>query len=202
MVTGFDIIHHNKPLQKHWIKRILAYLTDFFISSLLAFIPLFILDITFFDSMWLLSPTAGALQVFYSAAFEYYNRQTIGKKFFDLEVEGLRGGMDMHEAIIRNISKIHGLVVFLDTVLGLATEGDPRQRYMDRVADTTVKGSSEHLHIMDHFSIHRRPPPEEESHTHFMERGLSDIRRCRECGGGLEAMDLGQSRCRKCGRIQ
>ncbi|MFO8110098.1 MAG: RDD family protein [Thermoplasmata archaeon] len=202
MVTGFDMIHHNRPLQKHWIKRVVAYLADFFISSILVFIPLYLLNLTFFpDIIILFQVMAGAFQVFYSSVLEYYNRQTLGKNFFNLEVEGLRGGIDLHEALIRNISKVHGLLIFLDTIVGLATEGDPRQRYLDSVADTTVKGSSDPHHYRQFITEHMRKE-ETPSSTHFMERGITDVRRCRECGGELEVIEFGRSKCTRCGRIQ
>ncbi len=204
MVTGFDLIHHNKPLQKHWVKRVLAYLIDFFLSSLLVYIPIYLLGLAFFPHVALHFPAiAGAFQVFYSAVLEYYSRQTFGKKLLNLEVEGLRGGMDLHEAFVRNLSKIHGLIVFLDMIVGLATEGDARQRYLDRVVDTTVRGTSEPHHFRDFIKEHVRRTEEEVSdETHFMERGIADVRQCRECGGNLEAIDFGRSRCKKCGRIQ
>ncbi len=203
MVTGFDLIHHNKPLQKHWIKRIVAYLIDFFLSSILVYIPIYFLGLAFFPHVALHFPAiAGAFQVFYSAVLEYNNRQTVGKMLLNLEVEGLRGGMDLHEAFVRNLSKIHGLIILLDTIVGLATEGDPRQRYLDRVVDTTVRGTSEPHHFRDFIKEHVRRPEEESGAPHFMERGMADIRQCRECGGNLESIDFGKSRCKKCGRIQ
>ncbi len=203
MVTGFDLIHHNKPLQKHWVKRVIAYLADFFISSILIYIPLYLLGIAHMPRIFIYFPAiAGAFQVFYSAVLEFNNRQTLGKILLNLEVEGLRGGVALHEAIARNLSKIHGLIVLVDAVLGLATEGDPRQRYLDRMVDTTVTGTAEPHHFQDYIKRHREEEPEEEPQPHFMERGIEDIRKCRECGGRLEEIGFGESRCVNCGRIQ
>ena len=39
---------------------------------------------------------------------------------------------------IRNISKIHLIILLVDTAIGLIIDGDPRQRYLDRIAKTTV----------------------------------------------------------------
>jgi len=41
-------------------------------------------------------------------------------------------------AFIRNISKIYWIIVLIDTVIGLATPGDPHQKVTDRIAGTTV----------------------------------------------------------------
>lgn len=202
MVTGFDLISHNKPLQKHWVKRVIAYIIDLILVSILVwviFLPFQFLRPAGFTYLYL-PFTAGIVQVFYSAFLEYVNRQTIGKMVLDLEVEGMMGGLDLHEALIRNISKIHGLLLLLDWVVGLATEGDPRQRYLDRLAETTVIGTAEPRHMQEflreHIHVPGRHREEEEVSTEHEER------RCRECGGELIDIGGGKARCKECGRIQ
>lgn len=206
MVTGFDIIHNNRPLQKHWIRRAIAFLIDLMVSSLAAYILLLPFRIGTGGMMINFPVLAGIIQVFYSAVFEYNNRQTIGKMIMDLKVEALMGGLSLNECIIRNFSKIHGLLVFLDVVVGLATTGDPRQRYLDRVAETTVISSPEPKHfdvyLREHLRIHRShtegPPPSPEGDLHdvFVEGG------CEACGGDLEGATGALKRCTDCGRIQ
>jgi len=41
-------------------------------------------------------------------------------------------------ALIRNVSKIYSLLWLLDVIIGMATVGDPHQKYTDRIAATTV----------------------------------------------------------------
>ncbi len=205
MVTGFDLIHNNRPLQKHWIKRIIAFFIDLFLSSIAAYIIIWLLGIRFMPSLLVNFPVfAGIIQVFYSAICEYNNRQTFGKLLLDLKVEGLKSGLSLYETIIRNFSKIHGLLVFLDMIVGLATRGDPRQRYLDRVANTTVTGSPEPKHIdryiREHLRIHHEPrgaPPNEN-----IEQDNIQINSCENCDGQLEPAGGALMRCMDCGRIQ
>ncbi len=205
MVTGFDLIHNNRPLQKHWIKRIIAFLIDLFLSSIAAYIIIWLLGIGFMPSLLVNFPVfAGIIQVFYSAICEYNNRQTFGKLLLDLKVEGLKSGLSLYETIMRNFSKIHGLLVLLDMIVGLATRGDPRQRYLDRVAETTVTSSPEPRHVneylREHLRIHHRPQ-ETPTHRNFHE-DVSKESSCQICGGQLEHAGGALMRCTDCGRIQ
>lgn len=197
MVTGFDLLPNNKPLQKHWLKRAIAYLIDFIISSVVVYIIFIPFTIGFGIRYISIFPfTAGVIQVFYSGIFEYSKRQTLGKMVLDLEVESLMGGMNLSEALIRNFSKVHGLLLLLDVIVGLATEGDPRQKYLDRVANTTVVGSIDPIHFKEFVSSHVPHPHDGEVTTEI------DKRQCRECGGDLEDIRGGKARCTECGRIQ
>ena len=78
----------------------------------------------------------------YYTLFEGATSATIGKRAMDLRVRSLRSGMTFVRAFIRNFTKawipIIALLFLLDLALGLATEGDPRQRFSDVVADTSV----------------------------------------------------------------
>jgi len=203
MVTGFDLLHENRPLQKHWIKRLIAYFIDFVVSSMVVYIIFFFLAIGLLapSMIWYFPMTAGMVQVFYSAILEYTSKKTLGKAIMNLEVEPLKYTFETSDALIRNFSKLHGIFVLLDWVIGMASEGDPRQRYLDRLTDTTVKGIGEPLHVREFIEDHlfgesekepKRPEEEEEG----------DTRRCRECGGELLDIGEGKARCRDCGRIQ
>ncbi|MGM0405201.1 MAG: RDD family protein [Thermoplasmatota archaeon] len=196
MVTGFDLLPSNKPLQKHWIKRVIAYLIDFILSSVLVYIIFIPFTIGFGLRYISVFPfTAGVVQVFYSGVLEYSKRQTLGKMVLDLEVESMMGGLDLSDALIRNLGKIHGLLLLLDVIAGLATEGDPRQKYLDRIANTTVVGSIDPIHLREFVSSHI-PHHEEVVSSEI------DNRQCRECGGDLEDIGGGKARCSECGRIQ
>ncbi|MFP4001684.1 MAG: RDD family protein [Candidatus Natronoplasma sp.] len=210
MVTGFDLLHKNKPLQKHWIKRFIAYLIDFLISSVLVYIVFLLLTLGLFSPTMLLyfPMTAGIIQVFYSSFWEYTYKKTIGKALMGLEVGTLTQVFEISDALLRNISKLHGILVLLDWMAGMATEGDPRQRYLDRLTDTTVQAHGEPLHLRefleDHLYSHESDQREQKaSEEGRASKGLEDeSRRCRECGGPLKDIGEGKSRCRDCGRIQ
>ncbi len=78
----------------------------------------------------------------YYTLFEGATNATIGKRIMELHIRPLRGRMSFTKAFIRNFTKawipIIGLLFLLDLIIGLATEGDPRQRFSDVVADTSV----------------------------------------------------------------
>lgn len=135
MVSAFEMLHTNRGLRTHWLKRISAFLFDFIILS----VPIAIASL--FLRVDILTPLAivsfSVVLVLYSFLLESTLKATIGKKLLGLEVAGVRGSMDPKKALIRNVPRFMG-VVFIDWMLGLVTEGDPRQRYMDRLAGTTV----------------------------------------------------------------
>ncbi len=207
MVTGFDLLHDNKPLQKHWIRRLIAYFIDFVVSSMVVYLVFFFLAFGILDPsmIWYFPMTAGMVQVFYSAALEYTSKKTLGKAMMGLEVEALTYSFDSSDALIRNFSKLHGIFVLLDWVIGMASEGDPRQRYLDRLTETTVKGFGEPLHVRDFIEDHLLGPAgEEKPKRSEKEEGeeKGDKRNCRECGGELLDIGEGKARCKDCGRIQ
>jgi len=204
MVTGFDLLHDNKPLQKHWLKRLIAYIIDFFVSSMLVYLVFFFLAWGLLDPsmIWYFPMTAGMVQVFYSAALEYTSKKTLGKAIMGLEVEALTYSFEASDALIRNFSKLHGIFVLLDWVIGMASEGDPRQRYLDRLTETTVKGLGEPLHVREFIDDHLLGTRVEKEKEELEEEEEGDKRRCRECGGELLDIGEGKARCRDCGRIQ
>jgi hypothetical protein len=51
-------------------------------------------------------------------------------------VDGKIPTMDV--AFIRNVSKVFWLLYLLDVIVGLATPGEPTQKYTDRIAGTIV----------------------------------------------------------------
>ncbi|MFP3872396.1 MAG: RDD family protein [Candidatus Natronoplasma sp.] len=201
MVTGFDIIHDNRPLQKHWLKRLLAYIIDFVISSFVVYMIFFIfLWAPGIYAFWYFPMTAGMIQVFYSAVFEYSAGRTIGKAVLKLEVESLTQSFDMSEALIRNFTKLHGILLLLDWLGGMLSEGDPRQRYLDRLSETTVRAVGEPVHVKEFVEEHLFR--EHEAEAMEREREDDETKKCRECGGELVEIGEERYRCRDCGRIQ
>ena len=91
--------------------------------------------------MYLLLPfILGLIEVFYFTILDTSWGATIGKRVLGLHVQMVNGSkVHFGKAFIRNISKIYGLILLLDWIIGIATPGaDRRQKYTDRMAGTTV----------------------------------------------------------------
>ncbi len=158
MPTAFELIGHNQALQEHWIRRVLAIVIDAIIVSLVYLaitLPLsfFRLDVLVFPFLW------GIMLWLYSTVLETAIGGTFGKKLATLHVVALDGAMDFPRGLIRNISKIHWVFLLLDVLLGAATQGDPRQRYLDRVARTTVTRVDQQAYIEEQFRMMQHVPP-------------------------------------------
>jgi uncharacterized RDD family membrane protein YckC len=80
---------------------------------------------------------------------------TLGKRVMGLKVQMLNGGKaPFGKTFIRNISKIFSPILIIDWLIGVATPGpDPRQRYFDRIAGTTV------VSVKQVFGAAAPPPP-------------------------------------------
>lgn len=90
---------------------------------------------------WLSFPFAmGLVYVVYFGVAESSYGCTVGKRLVGLRVVVLGGGRpSLERAFIRNISKVFWVLLVLDVVGGFFTVGDdPRQKFSDRIAGTTV----------------------------------------------------------------
>ena len=136
MVTGFDLIGHNRTYQVHMAKRVVAYLIDL----LFVFSPLW--SLLYFGgerAAWVYGVLGGVVLYAYSVAGEAIFRTTCGKFIAGLEVRPIRGPMTFGKAAVRNIPKLFWFIFpFLDTLAGMLVDGDPRQRWSDHVLGTTV----------------------------------------------------------------
>jgi len=191
MVTGFDIIGSDKNLQEHWIRRFVAYIIDIAIVSIAIWIIFWvILGWQKWIEVGLLS---GVLILLYFTVLEATTSKTIGKAILGLEVNTAAGYMDFSKSIIRNISKFFWYILpFLDWVIGMATEGDPRQRFLDRMAGTTVTyayGAG--------IGYSQGPAASSISPT-----GQTPTEKCAFCGAPLHELDGGRYQCSGCGIIQ
>ncbi len=139
MVTGFDLIGHNRTYQVHMAKRVGAYVIDL----LFVFAPLW--SLLYFNgerAAWVFGVLGGVALYAYSVAGEAIFRTTCGKFIAGLEVRPLRGVMTFRKAAVRNIPKLFWFIFpFLDTLAGMLVDGDPRQRWSDHVLGTTVAQS-------------------------------------------------------------
>ncbi|MCK5290707.1 MAG: RDD family protein [Thermoplasmata archaeon] len=159
MTTGFDIIGNNKALQDHWLRRIVALIIDGIIIGVIAFL----VSIVF----WILSPIgfigwffSGLLMFLYFIAFEMMMGGTPGKKLLSLEVVSTQEGeLSFVSSLMRNISKIFWVFLLIDWIVGMFTDGDPRQKMLDRYANTTVQRTDQRAYMEQQFRQMAYVPP-------------------------------------------
>jgi uncharacterized RDD family membrane protein YckC len=156
----------------HWLYRFLALVIDSIIIGIPAYIiyafaiepllwtPVSIgFGMTINTAPWwsslLLPFILGIIELFYFAVLDMSWGATVGKRLLGLQVQMVNGSkIDFGKAFIRNISKIYGLFLFLDWIIGIVTPGaDRRQKYTDRIAGTTV------VSIKQAFPAGMPPPP-------------------------------------------
>jgi uncharacterized RDD family membrane protein YckC len=165
MVSALDSIGTDQDLQDHWIKRFVAILIDAILIYVIASIIFFFLPIPFWWGWGFgYSLLAGLLFFLYCTITEISSGATLGKSVLNLRVISLHGELDAGGVVVRNISKIHGLFLLLDWLVGFVTDGDPKQRFMDRVAGTTVIITDRLTHQQQHIyqsqqSDYAPPPP-------------------------------------------
>ena len=147
MSTGFERISNDSQLQDHWIRRVIAFIIDSIIVGIGTFIIRVIIWLPFglSGSPWyIFNPLSfpfftGILSVLYFAFFEAYYEGTIGKRLMKLQTTKLNGQRPpLDSAFVRNATKLYWVLVLIDTIIGLAMSGDPRQKATDRVAGTIV----------------------------------------------------------------
>ena len=82
----------------------------------------------------------GLIWLIYAVVLESAWSATLGKRVLGLKVQTVSGGKaDLNKLFIRNITKIIPPLVLLDWLIAVVTPGsDRRQKYMDRIAGTTV----------------------------------------------------------------
>jgi uncharacterized RDD family membrane protein YckC len=154
MSAGYGSPGPQVDMANHWLLRIVAAIIDsipwtiigWVIWWALAFNAGAPLATTFGGASWaiwvfLVPIFYGLFWVIYSTVMESSaSGATFGKRFMGLRVQMLNGSRaDFNKAFVRNISKILWIIFLIDVLIGLATPGpDPRQRYFDRLAGTTV----------------------------------------------------------------
>jgi len=161
--TGFDLIGSNGALQEHWVRRVIAIVVD---AILVSFV-VWLISFPFGPGFWAFWPAwnflHGIIWLFYAVFFDMASGGTLGKKILSLRVVALDGNLDAAKALIRNISKVFWVLLLLDTLLGLATPGDPRQRYLDRISRTTVTRVDQQAYMEEQFRmmqhVPQMPPP-------------------------------------------
>ena len=126
----------NPPVDlTHWLVRLLAYAIDSIIFGVVAVLILLVSkDMGITLVVWVV------LSLLYFILLDVYWGATIGKNVMGLVVQTEKGGkVSLTQSFIRNISKIVFFPVFLDWIIAMVTSGeDPRQKFTDRIAKTTV----------------------------------------------------------------
>lgn len=189
MVTGFDVLGVDENLQRHWIRRVIAYFVDILVIAIaIWFISWILLGYQKWIETGLLT---GLIVLLYFTVLEATANKTLGKAIFGMEVTSSAGYMDFQKSIIRNITKFFWFILpALDWVIAMATEGDPKQRFMDRIAGTFVTGDSE--------PSAQRPGPQPVPGN----PGGPPVEKCIYCGAPLMEIDGARFQCTSCGIIQ
>jgi uncharacterized RDD family membrane protein YckC len=144
MSTAFNKIGIDRQLQDHWLRRLIAGIIDSIIISIVSWIisVLAAIPALFLGGAFIIGGFSflhGILFFLYAAFLEYSHGATIGKQIMNLKVTTTEGNAaSLDRTLIRNISKIHWILLLIDILIGMATVGDPRQKYSDRFAGTTV----------------------------------------------------------------
>ena len=158
MPTAFDLIGHNAALQEHWIRRLIAAIIDGILLSIVVFVFNFAIGIFVWGVLvWPL--LFGVLWWLYGTLLEGTVGATVGKKLVALQVVAVDGLMDLPRAMIRNVSKLYWILTLIDLLVGAATPGDPRQRFLDRIARTTVTRVDQQAYMEEQFRMMQHVPP-------------------------------------------
>jgi len=169
MSAGYVNTSPQVDMGTHWLLR--------FVAALIDSIPWFIIGwVVWWALVWNAgAPLAKALgpvwwlvwvflvPVFYGLLWVIYSvvmessasAATLGKRVMGLKVQMLDGSKaPSNKIIMRNLSKIFWVIFLIDVLVALATPGpDPRQRYFDRMAGTTV------ISLKQPFTSIPPPPP-------------------------------------------
>lgn len=137
--TAAERILNESSLQEHWVKRIIAIVVDSIIVGISTTMIGYLINYAGIFN-WLNFPfVMGFIYVIYFTITELTYGYTLGKKIVKLKVITSDGKKpSLESAFLRNISKIHFVLLILDTIGGFFLSKDPHQKYVDQIANTTV----------------------------------------------------------------
>ena len=145
--SSFVVKFERDPrLQEHWIKRAVAYVIDSIIVGIataiilaIALFPILMVNPAAFFNIFSFPFAMGLLYILYFTIADTMYGATLGKSLLGLKVATKADGkLSFQKAFIRNVSKIHWVLLLLDLIGGLITSKDLHQKYTDRIANTTV----------------------------------------------------------------
>src|SRR2546427_9998721 len=144
MVSGFDLLGHNRTFQVHWLKRVVA----FFLDLITVFAPLWsFLYLEGVRAPWVYGVAGGIILFAYSTFSEAMTRTTVGKFIVGLEGRSLRGPMSLSKAAVRNFPKLFWFAFpLLDTLAGVLRAVDaPAEGADKRPGGTGAQNPRHHV---------------------------------------------------------
>lgn len=145
--TVIDRFQEDTQIQDHWIRRLIAYVIDILIVGLatglimaIVAFPIFIADPFKYFNLASFPFVKGIFAVAYFVIAETIYGTSIGKHLVGLKiVTKTDQKISLEKSFIRNISKIHEVLLLLDVILGIITLPNLNQKYTDEIANTTVE---------------------------------------------------------------
>jgi len=132
--------------------RVLAYFADFFLILMFLSVGLIGTTLLMFFIPELDSPNTLTLYMgifFILISFGYFTfleaftSTTLGKKLYDLETVDETGSkMIFKQSFIRNLPKIHPILVIIDFIIGYFIKPSTNQRALDILSETAVTKST------------------------------------------------------------
>ena len=137
MPTGYDLIEHSHEFRMHLLKRLAAGLIDAIVIFLPVVLIVYLVGLE--PKEMLVGVLSGFGWFIYSALSESRTGTSLGKKTLGLIVVSIDGPMTLSKGIVRNVPKMFWyLFLPVDIFVGLGTNEDPRQRWVDTISKTTV----------------------------------------------------------------
>ena len=137
MPTGFDLLEQSVDFRWHWLRRVGASLID----MIIVFTPisLALIKTQSTENLSAAGLFSGLGLFAYSLLLEGFFGQTLGKSVMHLRVVSLNQKAGFKRVLVRSVPKALWYVFLpFDALAGLAMEGDPRQRWTDHIARTTI----------------------------------------------------------------
>ena len=215
MPSAMDLISTDKDLKEHWMKRFIAIIIDYVIVS----IPLFIMSILMLSLPFsIIVGSQGIIFFLYFMITELFMGASIGKRMMNLKIIALTGELNVGKVVIRNISKVASVFLLVDFLIGFFTEGDPKQKFTDRYAGTTVVLSNAPFDAsraiyQNQQNLYASPPPQQYPQQdspiyqqpppppHQAPPAPEQAKLCTSCQGTLTMTGDGRHQCIRCGKI-
>ena len=152
-----DRLLKDSQTQDLWFRRVVAYIVDWIIvvivSSIIAGVAVLAYGLgaffTGFSGFFfpfsslagiLFGGIAALLCLLYFTLADYAYHTTIGKNVMGLRVKTIDSSrLGIEKSLIRNVSKIHPLLLLLDLIGGFFTKVLPGQKFSDSIARTNVE---------------------------------------------------------------
>src|SRR2546426_8852524 len=162
--TGFELLRDDKTVQNHWLRRLIAFVIDAIIVTVVLAIIAIVVSVPFFIALNFPSTTVGVFPAWWNAwwgawlgglipfvIFLYFFLteglfgRTLGKEIMGLRVQRVdRESMDLRSSLVRNISKISWVLLLIDVAVGLVAHRGESQKWGGRYMWTKAEGKKGH----------------------------------------------------------